>query len=153
MSAPPDSVTVTVDVEVDPATAFEVFTDHIDSWYVRGPYSWKEPDRALGIRLEPGVGGRLLEVYDNDTGDGFAMGRVTAWEPGVRLAFADLVSGVSPNFPTEVEVRFEPSGAGTRVSLEHRGLNQLPADMADQKRQHGWTSLAHWYADYVERAH
>jgi uncharacterized protein YndB with AHSA1/START domain len=99
--------------------------------------------------MEPGVGGRLLEVYDNDSGDGFAMGQVTVWEPGVRLVYADLVSGVAPHLPTEVEVRFEPHAGGTRVSLEHRGLNQLPPDMAAQKREHGWKSLAHWYADYL----
>src|SRR5439155_16916456 len=36
-----DSVTTSVEVAVDPLTAFEVFTEEIDSWYQRGPHSWK----------------------------------------------------------------------------------------------------------------
>jgi len=51
----------TVDVAVDPATAFEVFTAEIDDWYERGRYSWHDPKRAVRIRFEPGVGGRWIE--------------------------------------------------------------------------------------------
>ncbi|HEX9995074.1 MAG TPA: VOC family protein [Acidimicrobiales bacterium] len=145
------AVTVTVEVGVDPAEAFRVFTEEIDRWYVRGPYSWMDADRAVGIRFEPGVGGRLLEVHDEATGDGFAFGRVLAWEPGRRLVFADLVSGPTPGEPpdppTEVEVRFDPSPAGTLVTVEHRGLDRLPPAVADQKREHGWATVARWFAD------
>lgn len=144
------TVRVSVEVDVDPATAFEVFTAEIDRWYVRGPYSWMAPDRAVGIRFEPGVGGRLIEVHDEATGEGYAFGRVLAWEPGHRLVFADLVSGATPGEPpdppTEVEVRFEPAGAGTRVTLEHRGLDRLPPGVAEQKRRHGWSTVVHWFA-------
>ena len=49
-----DSVTTSVEVAVDPATAFEVFTEEIDAWYQRGPHSWKNPDRAVAVRFEPG---------------------------------------------------------------------------------------------------
>jgi predicted enzyme related to lactoylglutathione lyase/uncharacterized protein YndB with AHSA1/START domain len=148
------AVTVTVEVGVDPATAFEVFTAEIDRWYVRGPYSWMDAEAAVGIRFEPGVGGRLLEVHDEATGDGFVFGRVTAWEPGRRLVFADLVSGATPGRPpdppTEVEVRFEASPAGTTVTLEHRGLDRLPAAVAEQKREHGWSTVARWFASSFE---
>jgi hypothetical protein len=37
------------------------------------------------VRIEPGVGGRLIEVYDLDTGAGCEAGRVSIWEPGHRL--------------------------------------------------------------------
>ncbi|MGH9034045.1 MAG: SRPBCC domain-containing protein, partial [Acidimicrobiia bacterium] len=120
-------MSTSVDVPVDPATAFTVFTEEIDTWYQRGPHSWRYPDRALGIRIEPGVGGRVLEVHDATSGDGFAFGRITAWEPGSRFVFADLVSSAPPDL-TEVEVRFEALGEGTRVTLEHRGLDLLPAE-------------------------
>ena len=147
-----DSVTVTIDVAVDPDTAFEVFTGEIDSWYQRGPHSWRFPDRAVGIRFEPRVGGRLLEVHDRATGDGFAFGEVRVWEPGARLVFADLVSSEPPEPLTEVEVRFEAVDEGTRVTLEHRGLDRLPSEVAAQKRMYGWQTTLRWFEEYMEKA-
>jgi uncharacterized protein YndB with AHSA1/START domain len=141
-----NTVTASVDVPVDPATAFEVFTAEIDRWYRRGPHSWMHPDRAVGIRIEPGIGGRVLEVHDAETGDGFAFGRITAWEPGVRLVFTDLISSTPPGL-TEVEVRFDASDEGTRVTLEHRGLDLLPAEVAEQKRRYGWQLTLAWFAE------
>jgi uncharacterized protein YndB with AHSA1/START domain len=153
LSAPnTNTVSVSVDVAVDPATAFEVFTEEIDSWYQRGPYSWKYPDRAVGIRFEPYVGGRLLEVHDPATGEGFASGEVLVWEPGRRLVYADLVSSAPPDPRTEVEVRFEAVGGGTRVTLEHRGLDALPPDVAAQKRKYGWQTVLRWFEEHMENA-
>lgn len=146
-----DSIVVSVDVEVDPDAAFDVFTNEIDAWYRRGPYSWKFPGKAVGILFEPGVGGRLLEVHDPGTGDGFAFGRIVVWEPGSRLVFTDLVSSAPPDALTEVEVRFERIDTGTRVTLEHRGLDGLPPDVAAQKREHGWAYLLGWFDDHLER--
>jgi uncharacterized protein YndB with AHSA1/START domain len=146
-----NSVTVSIDVAVDPDTAFDVFTNEIDSWYQRGPYSWKNPDRAVGIRFEPGVGGRLLEVHDAESGEGFAFGRVLVWEPGARLVFADLVSSAPPDPVTEVEVRFEAAGEGTRVTLEHRGLDRLPPDVAAQKRMYGWQTTLRWFDEHMQK--
>ena len=146
-----DTVTVSIDVAVDPDTAFDVFTNEIDSWYQRGPHSWMHPDRAVAIRFEPGVGGRLLEVHDAETGEGFAFGQVLAWEPGARLVFADLVSSAPPDPLTEVEVRFEAAGEGTRVTLEHRGLDRLPPDVAAQKRMYGWQTTLRWFEDHMRK--
>lgn len=145
-------VTVSIDVAVDPDTAFEVFTNEIDSWYQRGPHSWRFPDRAVGIRFEPRVGGRLLEVHDRTTGDGFAFGEVLVWEPGARLVFADLVSSEPPAPLTEVEVRFEAVEDGTRVTLEHRGLDRLPPDVAAQKRMYGWQTTLRWFEEHMVKA-
>src|SRR5262249_16663750 len=110
---------------VDPVTAFEVFTAEIDAWYQRGPHSWKHPERAVGIRFEPGVGGRWIEVWDRETGEGFDFGRITAWEPGERLVFDYLLHG--GGHVTEVEIRFEAIDGGTRGLLQHRGWDALPA--------------------------
>jgi uncharacterized protein YndB with AHSA1/START domain len=104
------SVVRTVEVPVDPATAFAVFTDEIDAWYERGRYSWNVPEHAVGIRFE---GGRLLELHDD--GDAYEMGRVTAWEPGERLVFVYRSVHLPSELRTEVEIRFEPVGDGTRV--------------------------------------
>ena len=109
---------VTVYVDVDQATAFDVFTNEIDSWYKRGPHTLYDASRAQAVRFEPYVGGRLMEVWDCDTGEGREMGRVEVWEPGERIQFVDSRG-------TEVIVEFVPSGAQTRVTLVHRGLERL----------------------------
>lgn len=140
-----DAVVATVDVGVDADSAFEIFTDQIDAWYVRNPYTFSDPDRAVAIRFEPRVGGRLIEVYDAATGEGREMARVQAWEPGRRLVFTD-------ERDTSVEVTFERIGpAATRVRLEHRGLARLAQDLAAQLRRYGWALLLTWYHDHLRR--
>jgi hypothetical protein len=139
----PASVRVSVHVRADPKAAFAAFTDDIDSWYVKDRHTLADPARAVAITFEPGAGGRLVEVYDRDTGDGREIGRVTVWEPGRRLAFTDERG-------TEVEVWFEPAGDRTRVTLEHRGLERLRPDLATEHARHGWRLLLPWYQQYVD---
>jgi hypothetical protein len=137
------SVVRTVEVGVDPASAFELFTEEIDEWYERGPYSFNDPERAVAIRFE---GGRLLEVYAD--GGSYEMGRVTVWEPGERLSFV-YRSVHLPLEGTEVEVRFEPAGSGTRVTLEHRGLERLPADEYATWERRAWLRFMQTFEDYA----
>lgn len=145
-----DVVVVTMEVAVDPETAFAIFTEEIDQWWRRGPINWNHPDRAIGIRIEPGVGGRWIEVEDAATGEGVECGRITVWEPGNRLAF--LYRDVSGQLDdTEVELRFEPVSSGTRVTLEHRGWDSLPPDVSERRRavkQFGWTNILLWFAEW-----
>ena len=104
-----------VEVAVDPTTAFGAFTGEMDLWWVRGPINfYGDAGRVVEIRCEPGVGGRLWEVYDRPDGvEGLERARITAWEPGVRLAWQSSVDDV------QTEVRFARTAAGTRVSVEH----------------------------------
>lgn len=136
------SVRVSVVVDLDPADAFEVFTNEIDSWYRRGPHSFADPSRAVGIRFEPGVGGRLVEVYDKQTGEGRTVGEVTAWELGCRLVLVD-------SYQTEIVITFQPEDEATRVVLEHRGLERLQPDLADRHGRFGGRLLLAWFAEYV----
>ena len=103
-----DAVTVTTVVRVDPAAAFHIFTEEIDAWWKRGP-GYRSADGAM--RFESG---RLLE-------GGEPIGRVLAWEPGARLLLEWSTWSFRPGERTEVEVRFEAVGDGTRVTVEHRG--------------------------------
>ena len=67
-------------------TAFTAFTDEMDNWWMRTRRSPSTTPRAWWRRrCEPGVGGRILEVYDDVTGDVLELGRITVWEPGARL--------------------------------------------------------------------
>ena len=141
--SPPASVRLSISVALDPDAAFEVFTEEIDAWYRRGPHNFADPARAVGIRFEPGVGGRLIEVYDASTGEGLTAGEIVVWEPGRRLVFVD-------DRKTEVEVSFEADGeTATRVTLEHRGLERLLPDEAVQHSKYGGQLLLKWYGAYV----
>jgi uncharacterized glyoxalase superfamily protein PhnB/uncharacterized protein YndB with AHSA1/START domain len=137
------SVATSVDVGVDPATAFGVFVDEIDARYRVERDTVVDLTRTVAIRFEPRLGGRLMDVYDAATGEGREMGRITGWEPGRRLVFTD-------NRGTEVEVTFGAVALGTRVTIEHRGLDRLEPAMADHVRRFGWGLLLPWYRRHVD---
>jgi len=63
-----------------------------------------------------------------DSGEVVAIGRVTTWEPGVRLAFEWRTHDFAPDEKTCVDVRFEPDPLGTRITLEHSGWRVFPRD-------------------------
>lgn len=102
------SATAEVEVAADPERAFDAFTSEIDAWWVRGAINFFDAARAIEMKIEPGVDGRVLEVYE---GDALELGRITAWEPGERLAYRSSVDD------SEVDVRFEAVEGGTRVRI------------------------------------
>lgn len=111
-----------VAVPVDPATAFAVFVGELDLWWVRGPINHHAAGRVVEMHCEPGVGGRLLEVYDRPDGEVLELGVITVWEPGRRLAWTSSLDDV------ETEVTFEPAASGTEVRVTAR----IPAGGADR---------------------
>lgn len=119
-----DEAVAIVEVEVDPATAFEVFTTEASAWWHRDRSLWG-PGTTGAMRFEPGVGGRLL--LDREPGAGAAreIGRVEVWEPTPRLMFSYGAPDDAPAARTEVEVRFEATETGTRVVLKHRGWQEV----------------------------
>ena len=133
-----DGVRVSLDVAVEPAVAFEVFTTELDAWWGRGPRFRFVPPYAGSMRLEPGLGGRLLHVV-NEAGRIFEVGRIEAWEPPSRLAFTWRLANFRPGQITRVEVRFEPIEAGTRVTVSHDGWDSLPPE---HPARHGLTGRA-----------
>ena len=118
----PRQISSAVQVPVDPETAFTVFTEELDLWWVRGPINHHAAGRMTALRCEPGVGGRLLEVYDEAAGDALELARITAWEPGKRLAWRSSVDDVV------TEITFEAAAEGTSV----RVVATVPAGGADR---------------------
>jgi uncharacterized protein YndB with AHSA1/START domain len=125
-----DRVRVTTTVAVAPEAAFEVFTEEIDAWWRRGPrYRFRHDREGRMQFVEDADGGRrLLEVYAGQPGDAYEVGRVLVWQPPERIVFEWRGNQFTPDQVTEVEVRFEPEGDRTRVTLEHRGWDALPPD-------------------------
>ncbi len=123
---PSDRAKVTTFVKTDPQVAFEVFTRETDLWWRRGPrYRFGRAKRGV-LHFEEGPNGRLFEEYEDSTV--FEVGKVKVWEPGARLVFEWRIANFAPGERTEVEVQFEATEGGTRVTLEHRGWSTIPKD-------------------------
>lgn len=121
-----DQATVSISVTVEPAVAFEVFTQETDLWWRRGVHYRLAGRRPGSLCFEPGVGGRLFESFETPSGGHVhEAGRVTVWQPPSRLVFTWRNANFAVEDSTEVEVLFEPTSTGTRVTVRHRGWSAL----------------------------
>ncbi len=103
-----------VEVGVDPAEAFRVFTEEIGSWWVAGPINFFDAARATGMAVEATVGGRVLELYGDEPP--LVIATITAWEPGSRLVYRGVVDD------TETIVTFSAIKNGTCVRVHQQAL-------------------------------
>jgi Activator of Hsp90 ATPase homolog 1-like protein len=146
------AATATTIVHVNPATAFEIFTANIGTWWRPGSHYWNDAERAVRIELEPGVGGRFREIYDESNDEAFEIGRVTVWEPASRLTLTWRETDWAPDETTTVDVVFEPIEAGTRVTLTHSGWGTIGREGEGKGYTDGWVELVDWFADEVDSA-
>lgn len=126
-----------IDVDTDPMTAFTVFTEEYDQWWGNGPIDAYESWRLIERRIEPGVGGRIVEDYGDEQR---VLGTITVWEPGARLAWA------TRNDVT-IEVTFTGLAHGTRVTV-----SGVVPDGVDGTSQLAMLRMApQWFPRYLER--
>jgi len=150
---PGDEARVSVLVAVEPSVAFEVFTEEVDAWWRGGVKYRIGGKRRSVIRIEPGVGGRLFERFETESGPRvFDTGRVKVWDPPRRLVFEWRAVNFAPEEKTEVEVLFESSASGTLVTVVHRGWSTI---RGDHPVRHGHDvraflrTLGLWWGDLV----
>ncbi len=141
--APSEPVRKRVRVERTIDDAFRLFVEDIDGWWPVERFSRAADDQygdgvtVERVVFEPRQGGRLYEITSEGVEGSWA--EVVAYEPPVRIVLA-----WKPNDrqepPTEVDIRFEPDGDGTIVSLEHRGWERLGERAAEARTGHddGW---------------
>ena len=130
------AVIVALRVAASPLRAFEAFTADIGQWWVHNPLFMLTPRGDGRLRFEPGVGGRLIAAFAD--GEEFEVGRVVVWQPGERLALSWRQASFAPGQSTALDVRFEPVGEATRITVEHRGWDTIPRDHA---ARHGFELL------------
>ena len=118
------------------AEAFRLFTEGIDSWWPLALHSI-HGEHAERCVFEPYAEGRIYEVGPG--GQEVTWGAVVAYEPHQRLLF-NWHPGREARTAQEIEVRFEPDEAGTRVVLQHRGWDKLGDQSEAQRRRYdtGW---------------
>lgn len=144
-------VKCSVDVKAPAARAFELFSRSTGAWWPRGKTPGKNPH--VDLVIEPKKDGRWFErdVHGNET----QWGKVLAWEPPRRLVLGWQLNHqfrFDPAVLMEVEIHFqEIPGGGTRVSLEHRDLEQLGAEAAGfaANVNSGWPERMSNFAQYV----
>jgi uncharacterized protein YndB with AHSA1/START domain len=125
-------ILVSLRVAATPERAFSVFVRDIGAWW-RPNDLFRFTTRSPGVlAFEPEPGGRFTETFDD--GEVFEIGRITTWEPGTRLAFTWRQASFAPDQVTQVEVRFDPIGDETRVTVEHIGWDTIPLDHVARHR-------------------
>lgn len=139
-------VYVALRVKATPARAFGAFVEEIGAWWRPSPLFQTTPRAPGRLAFEGGAGGRLTETLEG--GKVFEIGRILHWAPPERLVFSWRQASFPPDLHTEVEVRFDPVGEETRVSIEHRGFTRVPVESA---ARHGFPDqvlqmrLADWW--------
>jgi uncharacterized protein YndB with AHSA1/START domain len=139
-------VFIALRVKAPPERTFAAFVEEIGAWWRPNPLFQTTPRPPGRLAFEPGEGGRLTETLAD--GKVFEIGRIVTWEPPERLVFSWRQASFPPDLHTEVEVRFAAVGEETRVSVEHRGFDLVPAESA---ARHGFPDqallmrLAEWW--------
>jgi hypothetical protein len=130
--------------------AFATFTEGIGSWWPSESHSVGE-DRVATVVMEPRVGGRLFERWDDGTERDW--GEVVEWDAPRRFVCTWQPNPDRPA-PTEVEVRFAPVDGGTRVTLVHRRWERLGGDAVEARRSYvtGWAPVMDRFARRCETA-
>jgi uncharacterized protein YndB with AHSA1/START domain len=107
---------------------FTAFTGEIGQWW-RPNDLFRFTGRSGGrLAFEPDPPERLVEIGTD--GERFEVGPVTVWDPPHRLSFGWRQAGFPANRTTEVSVRFDAVGDGTRITVEHVGWDAIPQDHA-----------------------
>jgi uncharacterized protein YndB with AHSA1/START domain len=136
-------------VDATPEQAFEVFTEGIATWFPYDRLSVEAQDEGRSpetVIFETGPNGRIYERMTN--GQEAHWASVTAWEPPNRVVLAWQVNPDTPG-PTEIEMRFEAEGSGTRFHFEHRGWEILGAEAEAAASQYdgGWVTVLRHYVE------
>ena len=150
-------VLVALRIAATPERAFAVFTGEIGVWWRSNPLFQFTPRSPGRLSFEGGAGGRLIETLAK--GHVFVIGDIRLWSPPDCLVFGWRQASFAADQDTEVEVRFDAVGAETRITVEHRGWDGVPAAHvarhgfvnADFLRRHGqwWQALLAAYKDQL----
>ena len=116
---------------------FRLFTAGMGTWWPLATHSIGG-DQATDVRFEERLGGQVVEI---DTyGTEYPWADVLTWEPPRRvvLSWHPVVEVVAAS---TIEVRFEATGGGTVLRLEHRDWEAFGEGLGNELRagyEPGW---------------
>ena len=146
--------------DVNPATSIEVSAeidiaaslDEVWRSLTEGIGEWWDHrfrDDSVGVFLEPHLGGRFYEQFD-DSGAGALYAIVTLLEPPKQLRISGPMG--MPGARQYVKTyHLEPAGKGTKVSTTASMLGDLPDEMRTSYRE-GGLALLKALKTHVEKA-
>ncbi|KSB89574.1 ATPase [Caulobacter vibrioides] len=120
-------ILVALRIKAPPTRVFDAFVGETGVWWRPNPLFSFTP-RSPGVLAFDGEGEGARLVERLASGKVFEIGRVRTWVRGERLVFGWRQAAFAPGMDTEVEVRFEAVGEETRVTVEHRGWETVPAE-------------------------
>lgn len=146
-----EPIVASTTVKVPAGVAFEIFVEEVNRWWRPGPYFWNDPERAIDIRFERGVGGRWIESFDDLGDDVFVMGEISVWVPGESIAMTYRTVSLG-DFGYPVEIEFARGDNGTTVTLRHGGWEQLGEEAAASRDRYarGWDSVLGWFQNWAD---
>jgi uncharacterized protein YndB with AHSA1/START domain len=143
-------IVVSVDLPAPPAHAFEAFALHFADWWPTKTHSLSR-DAATTCRISLDAGGAVEERAPDGTWH--RWGTMEFLEPGRRLRFS-WHPGREPESAQWIDVTFERTESGSRVTLAHGGWEALGEVAPILRREYasGWRTLLHEsFAAYVKR--
>jgi uncharacterized protein YndB with AHSA1/START domain len=130
--AAPQAYEIEAEIRIDarPAVVWRALTDEVGKWW---PHTFV--DEPVAIRLEPTIGGRFYEQFD-DTGAGALYATVTYVQPErvLRISGPMGMSGAAVYVKT---YRLEPVDGGTVVRTTAATLGAVTADTRENYRSGG----------------
>ncbi len=139
---------LSVELAVSPDAAWRAFALEFDRWWPVGTHSLSRLP-GTRCRLDCAPGGTVDELGPD--GARHLWGTVEAAEPGRRIAFS-WHPGREPASAQRIEVLFEATAAGSRVTLTHGGWDALGeiGPLLRQEYVAGWQQVfAVRYAGYA----
>jgi hypothetical protein len=125
-----------VRVSIEPAAAFELFTQRIATWWpFKGHSCFGE--EALDVQFEPFCGGTVTEVARDESR--MSWGTLIEWSPPDSFAMR-WFPGLDDQQATLLRVRFVAVAGGTQVSVHHSGWEGRGAQAGAKREQYdgGW---------------
>jgi uncharacterized protein YndB with AHSA1/START domain len=139
----------TITIAAKPDRVFQAWVEEMNQWWTK-PY-YNDHERITGLYMEPKLGGRYIEKWD-ENGSGFLIGTVVEWLPPLRLAYTwseRSWGGVN----TLIRIEFVPDKqGGTSMTYTQEGFERLPeADQTRDGYSHGCNELTDRFKAHVEK--
>ena len=122
-----------IEVPCSQEKAFSVFANDMGKWWPldKRAMSLYDGQSVKELRIEPKLGGRIVEISDNDTE--YHWGTITSFDPFGAIDM-DFHMGLPADNASLVEVRFVAlDGQRTEVTLTHSTCEAF-GDMAEMMR-------------------
>ncbi len=138
----PPPVIKTITVPCPPDRAFRVFTQDMNLWWPKdkNSVSAMAGKVAKSVQMEQIEGGAITEI--DHTGTSVVWGSVSTFNPPDKLVLAWHI-GMPAEQATTVEVDFQASASGTKITLKHHGWEAF-GDDANKMRDgynSGWVGV------------